>query len=147
MKTHRGFTLWEILVVIGILPIFMLVSTQLFRAILITADSSQRMLSAHAVFDSAAGQMWRDIFNAKQIRSAGSKTILITERDGDQIHWQSEQANLLRAAADQRHYNVTRGLQLQADVQGQSIQLRLLGSRGTEDQIDCASPADFWSSP
>jgi prepilin-type N-terminal cleavage/methylation domain-containing protein len=145
MKTpRRAFTMTEMLAVLGIMPIFMLIATQLYRGIMITADTSQRQIAAHATFDAATAQMWRDIFSAADVRSDRADTILIIEHNGQQIRWRSDQSNLLRIADDRRTFIAPRDLHLKIALQTRAVILQLLDPRGCEDQATCTMPALFW---
>jgi prepilin-type N-terminal cleavage/methylation domain-containing protein len=148
MKTpRRAFTMTEMLAVLGIMPIFMLIATQLYRGIMITADTSQRQIAGHATFDAATAQMWRDIFSATDVQSDKADTILIIEHNGQQIRWRSDQSNLLRIAGDRRTFIAPRDLSLKIDLQTRAIVLQLRGPQGCEDQATCTMPALFWRPP
>lgn len=144
MKSRRGFTIWEVLIVIGMLPIFMLVATQLYRAIVITADTSQRVMGARATFDAATAQMHRDLFDASGFTQDNPKQISIAERNGQKVQWRLEDGNLVRIASDRRAFGVTHGLRINAQSNDGVIDMELIGEHGVEDLVHCGMPANFW---
>jgi hypothetical protein len=55
-----------------------------------------------------------------------------------------DHANLLRIAVDRRMYNAPRDLHLKMALENKNIILQLIGPHGSEDQISCTSPDQFW---
>lgn len=104
---RRGFTLLEILVVIGLVAFVGLVSMQLFRATLKTWKNSADEQAVQSRFDLAIGQLCRDVWSATSIDAPNARSITIHNPAGT-VHWTAnEPAGLSRTADrpdDARHW-------------------------------------------
>lgn len=141
---RRGFAFIEMLYVLAIMPIFMLIATQLYWAVMKTADATQRELSARATFDAASNQIWRDLFAASELRQENAGRILILTRSGAHIYWENGTKGVVRIAADRREFALPYNLHLHIGAQGSDVTLQLTGPQGSLEQVTCAAPQSFW---
>lgn len=104
---RRGFTLLEILVVIGLVAFVGLVSMQLFRATLRTWKASADEQAIQSRFDLAMGQLRRDVCSATSIDAPDTRSITIHNPAGT-VHWTANepaaQSRTTDEAADARHW-------------------------------------------
>jgi prepilin-type N-terminal cleavage/methylation domain-containing protein len=123
---RRGFTLTELIVVIGLVAFAGLVSVRIFRATLHVWKESASEQAAQSRFDQAVGQLRRDLWSATSIDSPDASALEI-RTPGGIVHWKADQsAGLSRSGdrpADGRHWS---GLgKLSFEAHGPVLVLRL----------------------
>lgn len=99
MKRSGGFTLLEIIVVIGLVAVVGLVSTQVFVATLRVWKTSAREQATQSRFDLAVGQLRRDVWSASAIESPNPASLEIQNPAG-LIHWTADPQHGLRRSSD-----------------------------------------------
>lgn len=123
---RRGFTMPEMLVVIGLVAFVGLVSMQLFRATLRVWRQSADEQAAQARFDQAVGQLRRDVWSARSLQTPDAHSLEIQESAGT-VHWEADSTEGLSRKserhADDRRW--TRLGKLSFEASGPTLIVRL----------------------
>lgn len=99
MRRRRGFTLIEIIVVLGMVAFVMIIATNLFRATLRTWRESAAAQQAQSRFDQAIGQFRRDVWSATSMEAPNPRTAILQTPEG-RVEWDAiDPAGLARVAA------------------------------------------------
>ena len=114
---RSGYMLLELMCVLGLLGVFALISSHLFKSTItvwhgaaVAGDSAMR-------FDSAMAVMREDVFLSDSTEMPDSNSLVVHQADGGVIRWQAEGSEIQRTSgAAQRSWNV-----------GQNILLRQQG--------------------
>jgi prepilin-type N-terminal cleavage/methylation domain-containing protein len=99
MKTRKGYTLVEILVVIGIFAIVAVMGTMMFFYILKGAAKTRALAEVKQNGDYALGAMTRLIRNAKTLESWNDHRIILTDQNGESITFECVNGEIASASA------------------------------------------------
>jgi prepilin-type N-terminal cleavage/methylation domain-containing protein len=86
MRT-RGFTILEMMMVVGLLTIVFAIAATLTRWSLMANYESQQSAVMDARLDDMVRTIRRDIWQASAIESPNPQTVRVTDADGHQITW------------------------------------------------------------
>jgi prepilin-type N-terminal cleavage/methylation domain-containing protein len=85
---RRGFSLLEMLVVLGLLMVMSTVAFPIARWTILNMAASQTNMSAASRLDNAVQRLRQDVWQAESIDVSMPQTLLLTCADGHQIRWQ-----------------------------------------------------------
>jgi prepilin-type N-terminal cleavage/methylation domain-containing protein len=85
---RRGFSLLEMLVVLGLLTVMSTVAAPIIRWAILSMSASQTTMSAASRFDNAMQTLRHDVWQAESIDASTPQTLVLTCADGHQIRWQ-----------------------------------------------------------
>ncbi|HEY2584792.1 MAG TPA: type II secretion system protein [Tepidisphaeraceae bacterium] len=98
-RRYRGFTLLELIVVLGLVAFVSIIATNLFRATLRTWRESAAAQQAQGRFDQAIGQFRRDVWSATSMELPNPRTAILQTPEG-RVEWDAiDPAGLARVAA------------------------------------------------
>jgi prepilin-type N-terminal cleavage/methylation domain-containing protein len=122
VQTHRrfgGFTLLEMLVVLGLLTIVMGVAGSITRWAILNMAESQAAASAASRMDNAIEALRRDVWQVSAIATATSRALVLKDADGRTINWQFGPLDSVRrsetSSEDQIWNGVAAGISCAAD--------------------------------
>ena len=93
--SHRGFTLTEMLVALGILSIFALAGTRLFHSTMRLSHDTAEEQNSIAAFDSAIASLRADVWTATGIEATADR-VTLKGPSGQAIEWSYSGGKLKR---------------------------------------------------
>jgi prepilin-type N-terminal cleavage/methylation domain-containing protein len=84
---RRGFSLLEMLVVLGLLTVMSIVAFPIARWTILNMAASQATMSAASRLDNAMQTLRQDVWQAESIDVSIPQTLVLTCADGHQIRW------------------------------------------------------------
>ena len=101
MKRPNGFSILEMLVVLGLMGFVFFVASQLFHATMEAWRMDTRMADHNARVDAAIAKLRVDVWHSQSMQAVNSQNAIMTLASGDQIAWSIESdGTLVRAHAD-----------------------------------------------
>lgn len=107
-RPRRGFLLVEMLIAIGMIGIFIIVSGKLFSTTLRLTHASQAATAGAATFESSARALRRDVWGAAEITVLPGGGVIIRQGDGASISWRAEDDGALVRRDEAAHPSVQR---------------------------------------
>jgi prepilin-type N-terminal cleavage/methylation domain-containing protein len=92
---HRGFTLWELLLVVALLGVAGLLTSHLFKASMTAIQSAPRVQEQQMKLDRMVSSLRQDVWSADRMDVSG-KTILLN-LDGRKVQWTFDQSSASRS--------------------------------------------------
>ena len=101
LPRRRGVTLFDMIVAIGLISIFSVVAVKLIVTSMRVSNASVRSEDLGSSFDSAVGQLRRDVWSATGLQSPDAKNLHIS-RDGEPaVSWTiADDGTMTRAASE-----------------------------------------------
>lgn len=84
---RRGFTLFEMLVALGMMPIFFLLAGQVFVFTISTFHKTAQHLNEMATSEATFRQLRQDIWTASRLTLTHGRDLRCGYRHGGKIHW------------------------------------------------------------
>ena len=85
---RRGFSLLEMVVVLGLLTVMSIVAVPITRWAILNMSASQAAASAASRLDNAMQTLRQDVWQAESIDVSIPQTLVLTCADGHKIRWQ-----------------------------------------------------------
>jgi prepilin-type N-terminal cleavage/methylation domain-containing protein len=119
---HGGFTLWELLVVLAMLGIAGLLTSQLFVASMRAIDTAPRVQEQQLKIDRMLSVLRQDVWSADQIKVDGNTVDLAA--GSKQIRWTFGETNATRSSGGDGDERWPMPLRLQARQDGATLVLQ-----------------------
>jgi len=142
LRSHRGFMLIEMMIVLSLLAIFAVAATRLMVLCIRVPNQVGQKRDQIVRFDLAMGRLRQDIWRANSLRCIDAHTLQIQSPGDADVTWKAHDGQISRSAA---HSSTKEQWNLGADVSfvsrpaGAEVDIR--EPTGALDQIDMSSQA------
>ena len=142
LRSHRGFMLIEMMIVLSLLAIFAVAATQLMVLCIRVPKQVGQKRDQIVRFDLAMGRLRQDIWRANSLRCIDAHTLQIQSPGDQDVSWEARNGQISRSAG---HSSTKERWSLGADVSfvsrpsGAEVDVR--EPTGALDQIDMSSQA------
>ncbi len=143
MKKASGFSIIEMLFVLGTLVVFFLLASQLFGSTMRVLTRSGVSIEPPIRFDAAISTLRADLFTAASWEISGQGQLLVHPSDGRTVVWQSDgKGELARSdPAERRSWQIGRAVEFRR--QGAIVLIQPVGADDPADQIALACSRDI----
>jgi type II secretory pathway pseudopilin PulG len=96
--TRRGFTLTEMLFILGMLAVAGLLTTRLFTASMRVIDQAPAARDRQTSIEHISMALRRDVWSASAIQLPDSRTIVLANPDGQTTRWTVDEHGIIRSS-------------------------------------------------
>lgn len=135
----RGFTVTEMLCILGILAVASWLGAQLFTASMKVIDRAPAMQDQHAALDYLSMTLRQDVWGAAKIEVVDARDVALTRPDGSTVRWQFSDTGVIRTENEsERRWPLTLAIEVERDATGLIL-------RSSVAQADSADSRRFLS--
>lgn len=140
LRSHRGFMLIEMMIVLSLLAIFAVAATRLMVLCIRVPKQVGQKRDQIVRFDLAMGRLRQDIWRANSLRCMDAHTLQIQSPGLPDVIWKSETGQISRSSAiSSQKEQWTLGADVSFTARSAGAEVDIREPTGAIDQIDMAS--------